>query len=74
MLHMEKEYIFIEGIKDRSEFDVPENRVPETDHPHALLDLLLLLVDDDREHGRHELTQAHDDVERYDGAQDVSAA
>ena len=72
MLHME--YVFIEGIKDRSEFDVPENRVPETDHPHALLDLLLLLVDDDGEHRRHELTQAQHDVDRDDGPQDVEAA
>ena len=59
----------------RSKFsNLPEDRVPEPDHPHALLDLLLLLVDDNGEHRRHELAQAQHDVDRDDGSQDVEAA
>ena len=52
----------------------PEYGVPESDHSHALLDLLLLLVDDDCEHRWQELAQAHHHVDRDDGAQDVHAA
>ena len=65
----------MKSTRYRSTFlNLPEDRVPESDHPHALLDLLLLLVDDDGEHRRHELTQAQHDVDRNDGPQDGEAA
>ena len=52
----------------------PEYRVPESDHLHGLLDLLLLLIHDDKEHGCDELGEGDDQVQRDDGTEDQLTA